>query len=174
VRIRCIANRGSGLTGPYYEPAEGFSLDAEFKLTVGHQYVVYGLGFRKTQMWYYIADDAFVDGPRGYPHCLFEIDDGNRKNRWMLRMLVFVARGGRSADRSNLFLAERLPITWPCAVAITGGARSGSRRLRQRSANLAAEQPRCSTRSERKSRAFKRLSDAHLSVLLACCERLRF
>lgn len=82
MRVRCKAKRGVDLVLPYYDPAVGKPADAVFHLTVGRCYTVYALGLEGAGTWVYIADDAFVDGPRRHPLCLFDVEDAAVSKSW--------------------------------------------------------------------------------------------
>lgn len=82
MRVRCKSNRGDDLVPPYYDPRIGKPVGHTYALTVGRAYIVYALGFGDLGTWVYVADDVFVDGPRHYPLCLFDIEQGAVARSW--------------------------------------------------------------------------------------------
>ncbi|MFK7824034.1 MAG: hypothetical protein AB8G05_07755 [Oligoflexales bacterium] len=83
MKIRCISNKGTGLTSRYICVEGGYHSGTSFKgLTFGKEYNVYAVGFRNNEAWFYICDDNFIDSPRKYPECLFEEVDKSLASDW--------------------------------------------------------------------------------------------
>ena len=107
MRVRCIENRGSGLTPPYYSAEHGRPDHQTFNLTVGRSYVVYAMGLNGPGTWLYLADDVYVDGPRRYPLCLFEVESGCLSRSWTF------SAGLRDSDHAEMLApAEWLQMPW--------------------------------------------------------------
>lgn len=102
MRVRCKSNLGDDLVPPYYEPGIGKPEGHRYALTVGRSYVVYALGFGDLGTRVYVADDVFVDGPRHYPLCLFDVEQGAVSASWEF-----------AVDRSDSDQAQMLaPRKW--------------------------------------------------------------
>jgi hypothetical protein len=86
---------------PYFEPRRGNPVGT-FHLTVGQRYTVYALGLNGPGTWVYIADDCFVDGPRRYPHCLFDLEDASVSPSWVF------ATGRKDSDQPEMLA----PSSW--------------------------------------------------------------
>lgn len=107
MRVRCKSNRGADLIPPYFNPRTGKPESQSYALTVGRSYVVYALGFGDPGTWVYIADDHFADGPRVYPLCLFEIEQGAVSRTWEL------AVGKRDSEQAQMLAPrEWLSMEW--------------------------------------------------------------
>ena len=82
MKVSCLANLGSALPNQYLNPTIGYGNKAEFRLTIGREYVVYALALRASQIWYYISDDADLYYPGHHPAPLFEVIDNRISNHW--------------------------------------------------------------------------------------------
>jgi hypothetical protein len=117
MKVRCKSNRGEDLVPPYYDPQIGRPNGHRFALTIGRSYVVYALGFGDPGTWVYIADDVFVDGPRRYPLCLFEIEDDSVSQTWS------VAFERRDADQARMLAPRKwLEMKWFFNRVVDGDA----------------------------------------------------
>jgi hypothetical protein len=58
----------------------------ELNLSLGKNYVVYGLAFHQGHLWFYLIDDARKEGlyPIWYPSALFDVVDGRMPSFWRL------------------------------------------------------------------------------------------
>lgn len=81
--VRCLSNRDT-YTVESPAAAMGELVDRVLNITVSRDYLVYALGFSGEGVWAYIADDAYVDGPRRYPLRLFELLDPRVSKYWVL------------------------------------------------------------------------------------------
>lgn len=82
MKVRCKSNQGGEVVPPYFSADVGKPVGQTYDLTVGNCYTVYALGLNGPGTWVYVADDAFVDGPRRYPLCLFDIEDPSVSRHW--------------------------------------------------------------------------------------------
>lgn len=82
MKIACVANTGDALPESYLDPRAGYRDDMEFPLTIGKEYVVYGLAIRDNQVWYYISDDDDLYYPVHRPAPLFDVVDNTLSKYW--------------------------------------------------------------------------------------------
>ena len=81
----CVANRLNDLNAA---PADlevlKYSLGtwARFPLTLGKEYLVYGVSFRDSIPWYYVCDDNFTYYPALWSSLLFKLVDGTPSRFW--------------------------------------------------------------------------------------------
>jgi hypothetical protein len=81
----CVANRLNDLNAA---PADlevlKYSLGtwARFPLTLGKEYLVYGVSFRDSIPWYYVCDDNFIYYPALWSSLLFKLVDGTPSRFW--------------------------------------------------------------------------------------------
>jgi len=119
MQVRCKTNRGADLELPYYNPEVGKPLEGVFELTVGSLYTVYALGLNGPGTWVYLADDVYVDGPRRYPLCLFDIEDAKVSRHWEF------ASGRDDADQPELLApALWLATKWFFNLVFDGDAKA--------------------------------------------------
>ncbi len=97
MRVRCIAHSGKSLPDNYIDSRLTLYSTQKFDITVGKEYVVYGLTTYFNKVWYYICDDN-RDYPIWYPAPLFEVVDNRASSFWKYRFDL--------ADNSILFAFE--------------------------------------------------------------------
>lgn len=56
----------------------------QFPLTLGKEYVVYGVSFRGSLPWYYVCDDNFTHYPALWSSLLFKVVDGTPSRFWTM------------------------------------------------------------------------------------------
>lgn len=88
MRVRCLQRTGERLPSAVFGSRSGYSRETEFYLTVGREYVVYGLTLWQGVPWIYICDDLYADGdiwwPVWHPLMLFEIVDARISMSWVI------------------------------------------------------------------------------------------
>ena len=85
--VNCLHNKPGDLPQNYLDPLTRFSKQDKFPLTIGKQYVVYGIVSRLDQIHYVICDDDYeiLLGkyyPRFWPAPLFNIINNNISAHW--------------------------------------------------------------------------------------------
>jgi len=82
---KCVENKLSNLNAV---PADlellNYSLGSwkHFPLTIGKEYLVYGVSFRGSKPWYYACDDNFTYYPALWSSLLFKLVDGTPSRFW--------------------------------------------------------------------------------------------
>jgi hypothetical protein len=122
MRVRCKTNRADDVAPSQRLPRLSGPSSHTYDLTVGRDYVVYAIGLGQLGPWFYIADDAFIDGPRQFPSSLFELRDPSVSRHWVMSL------GHRDAEQPDMLApAEWVREPWffnrlvdgePTAVAI--------------------------------------------------------
>jgi hypothetical protein len=89
VKVRCVTKSAKDLPKDIrLERIWGNSeniADRSFALTVGKEYIVYGVTITLGHVWYYICDEDFVYYPVWNPASLFEITDSSLPQSWRVR-----------------------------------------------------------------------------------------
>lgn len=86
MRVRCISRRGESLPREYLDPRVNVTREADFRLTIGKEYVVYAVAIQRDQVWYYIVDDADLWFPIYKPAPLFTIIDDQASRFWRVKI----------------------------------------------------------------------------------------
>jgi hypothetical protein len=86
MKIRCIANKGNFLQASYLNPQLDITVETEFKLIVGKEYIVYAISEWQGNLWYYICDERFTYYPIHNPAPLFEIIDARYSRYWQVQL----------------------------------------------------------------------------------------
>lgn len=82
MKVKCIAKTGNQLPSSYINERLTLGVDQQFSISLGVIYTVYALTTAWDRVWYYIADDVYVDYPVWYPAPLFEVVDGRVSEYW--------------------------------------------------------------------------------------------
>ncbi len=87
MKVKCLYNTGKVLPEVYRE--NKYDTDSEFQLTIGKEYVVYGIVTIKKYNWFLICEDNY-DGiyiyyPLYRPCHLFTITDGRISKYWIAK-----------------------------------------------------------------------------------------
>lgn len=87
MKIRCITNHGNELPDHYLDTQAGLTANSIFPVTIGKVYIVYGISFRKDQVFYCICDDDYeaMDGlyyPNFWPSPIFDIENSKVSRYW--------------------------------------------------------------------------------------------
>jgi hypothetical protein len=82
MKIQCVSNSAARLPDVIIDPETGFPRSLVFALTVGKQYVVYGMTVYRDHLWYYICDEQYTYYPIWNPSPLFEIVDSRLSVYW--------------------------------------------------------------------------------------------
>ena len=86
MRVRCISKQGELLTKEYIDPRVNITKETDFRLTRGKEYVVYALGIRRDQVWYYVIDDCELWYPINIPAPLFKVVDDRVSQFWRVKL----------------------------------------------------------------------------------------
>jgi hypothetical protein len=78
--VRCLANQRESLPEEYLGP--DYNPPSPLPLTIGKDYVVFGVTGWHGGIWYYVADDYQLDWPIWYPAVLFKVVDGRIPSDW--------------------------------------------------------------------------------------------
>jgi hypothetical protein len=84
MKLLCIANRGEVLPQQYLDARIPRGPKTEFFITVGKEYVVYGVEFALNQIWFYIDDDQHHWYPIRKPAPLFQLIDSRLSKYWRI------------------------------------------------------------------------------------------
>lgn len=84
MRIKCINKGGASLLP--CDLARGNTPSTEFHVTIGREYIVYGLLFFKNTIDYLMVDDT--DLPTWHPASLFRVADGHIPQTWVFNSFV--------------------------------------------------------------------------------------
>lgn len=83
MKVLCISNSRTAVPENYLDIHTGTASTSEVPITVGKEYVVYGLALQKNaQVWYYISDDDGLYYPFHYPAPMFQVVDGRPSKYW--------------------------------------------------------------------------------------------
>jgi hypothetical protein len=82
--VECIAETLQGLDDSWLSESSGWDSSTELRLTIGKQYVVFGLTTFTGGMWYYIVDDANLPYPVWHPAAVFTLVSGDLPSDWVV------------------------------------------------------------------------------------------
>ena len=82
MKIKCVNNSGKALPQRLKDARLGLSEATQFHVTVGREYVVYGVTIFLGDVWYYICDDSFSYFPVWHPAIIFSVVDGRISRFW--------------------------------------------------------------------------------------------
>jgi hypothetical protein len=83
MKIQCIQNHVDDNLKDHLNPLAGFREGFKFDLTVGSEYVVYGIAFRSATLWYYLCGDLHTHYPIAYPASIFKVTDPHLSRYWI-------------------------------------------------------------------------------------------
>ena len=92
MKVRAIANTGSGLPVEALSERWGITTDSEFNVSVGAEYTVFAVTALGDSFWYYILNEDDTGCPIWHPCPLFEVVDGEIPEWWVANYLPHTTR----------------------------------------------------------------------------------
>lgn len=103
MRVVCVENKVASVSK---EILDNYFISYErFDVSIGKEYIVYGMTVYLGTIWYYLADDTYSDYPIWHPSSLFDVVDGRLSRHWR-----YSDQGGeRAVKRPRIAFPE-----WAC------------------------------------------------------------